>query len=341
MRLGAEYASGYGFAVLLFALACGCGRYADFTLPPPRSGGPQPPFAWQPSARPVLGRGDPAQWDSVDVLNPSVVRFQGRYLNLYSGFDGRAWHTGAATSSDGVHWSKQGRIVSPSGWEGSYIAANGSALVQGQEILYWYQAGDPPRIALAQLHRWRSHGGRRAGPRAPPRDRAEAVMSAAWPIRPGCGPDTGSICSMWARTGRGGSGWGSRDHAMASSGRSCDPILFSNWANPPALSKREWAGRSRPCGPPRAPTVDALHAGATIRMTPPNIGLAEIPGRRPTGQRDAGFRSPLAGSEPWDSSVLCDPTLEVMDHGRFASGSAAATFRTRMKISTGRLAWAF
>lgn len=101
---------------------------------------------------PVLPRGEAGEWDAVDALNPSVVRVNGVYYNLYSGYDGKTWHTGLATSSDGFQWTKQGRTLSPgpAAWEGNYIAANGSVLARGGEFLYWYQAGDPPRIGLAR-----------------------------------------------------------------------------------------------------------------------------------------------------------------------------------------------
>jgi predicted GH43/DUF377 family glycosyl hydrolase len=134
--------------VILFVLLNGCTRYADFKLPPPDEAGPRAPFTWEASAAPVIARGGPGAWDSVDALNPSVVRFQGAYLNLYSGYDGRVWHTGVAQSSDGVAWRKIGRALSPENWE-ERIAANGSALVEGSEILYWYVGGGDPRIGLA------------------------------------------------------------------------------------------------------------------------------------------------------------------------------------------------
>ncbi len=124
--------------IALIPLAlCAC-KYADFTLPPPDSAGPKAPFHWEGSPEPVLSRGD---WDSGDVLNPSVVRFHGEYLNYYSGYDGRTWSTGLAASNDGIHWTKRGRILSPD-------AANGSAVVRGEEIFYWYQTGSPVQIAL-------------------------------------------------------------------------------------------------------------------------------------------------------------------------------------------------
>lgn len=124
--------------ILLAFISASCGKYANFALPPPDSGGPKGPFRWEASPDPVLKRGD---WDSGDVLNPSVVRFHGQYWNYYSGYDGTTWSTGVATSSDGIHWTKQGKILGPD-------AGNGTALVVGDQIRYWYQTADPVQIAL-------------------------------------------------------------------------------------------------------------------------------------------------------------------------------------------------
>src|SRR5882757_3261750 len=119
----------------------GCGRYRDFTLPM-ESGGPSVAWQWQARPQPVLIRGGPGEWDFVDVLNPSVIRQGDAYYNLYSGFDGKTWHTGLAVSADGVAWHKEGKILSPdpATWEAGEIAANGSALSDESEILYYYQA---------------------------------------------------------------------------------------------------------------------------------------------------------------------------------------------------------
>ncbi len=62
-----------------------CGRYRDFTLPP-QPGGPAVSWRWEARAEPVLTRGAAGDWDSVDVLNPSVIRQGEAYYNLYSGF---------------------------------------------------------------------------------------------------------------------------------------------------------------------------------------------------------------------------------------------------------------
>jgi predicted GH43/DUF377 family glycosyl hydrolase len=148
-------------AVLAVALAS-CSRYEDFVLPAPH--GPQTVsgFRWVEHPAPVLPRGAPGEWDSVDALNPSVVRFGDRYYNFYSGFDGRTWRTGVAVSFDGRVWEKQGPVLEPDArtWEGDYLAANGSALRLAGEFYYWYQAGDPPQIGLARSadgRRWRKH----------------------------------------------------------------------------------------------------------------------------------------------------------------------------------------
>jgi len=147
-------------------LAClflsACGRYRDFTLPP-QPGGPSISWHWQARPAPVLTRGAGGEWDAVDVLNPSVIRQGEAYYNLYSGYDGRTWHTGLAVSADGIAWRKEGKILSPSPgtWESTEAAANGSALASEIGILYYYQAGNPVRIGLAQSangHQWQKQG---------------------------------------------------------------------------------------------------------------------------------------------------------------------------------------
>ena len=97
---------------------------------PLQPGGPDVHWRWEARAEPVLTRGGAGDWDSVDVLNPSVIRQGEAYYNLYSGFDGKAWHTGLAVSVDGIAWRKEGKLLSPDPetWEGDYIAANGSAI---------------------------------------------------------------------------------------------------------------------------------------------------------------------------------------------------------------------
>jgi len=146
----------------VLAFLAGCGKYSDFTLPY-QPGGPAVTWQWKPDPGPVLARGTSSDWDSGDVLNPSVFRHGNEYWNLYSGFDNKTWHTGLAISTDGISWRKQGKILSPdpNTWEGGYIAANGSAIEDGSGILYYYQGGRQPQIGLARTSSgrdWSKHG---------------------------------------------------------------------------------------------------------------------------------------------------------------------------------------
>jgi len=139
-------------APMLFLVSCG--HYADFRLPELVPAEPEFTYTWEARPTPVLGRGAPGEWDSADVLNPSIVRHAGLYYNFYSGFDGRTWRTGLATSSDGLSWKKTGNVLAPDprSGEGEYIAANGAALYHDGAFWYWYQAGPrgTPRLGLAR-----------------------------------------------------------------------------------------------------------------------------------------------------------------------------------------------
>ncbi|MDQ2946151.1 MAG: hypothetical protein M3Y27_09465 [Acidobacteriota bacterium] len=151
---GAAHADLAAAALLTGLLLTGCARYADFQLPAQPGHTHQLIVEWKPRPAPVLSQGAPGAWDSHDVLNPSVIRSAAGYLNLYSGFDGKTWRTGAATSADGISWTKSTQILGPdlSTWEGSYIAGNGALIAYSRlnGLAYYYQAGRPPRIGLAR-----------------------------------------------------------------------------------------------------------------------------------------------------------------------------------------------
>lgn len=131
----------------LVLMLYGCGRYDDFKLPKPQ--GPSLDLRWHQSPNPVIGRGA-----SLDVLNPSVVRWRDQYVNLYSLFDGKSWHTALATSKDGLSWQDAGKVLNAGN---DYIAANGGALALGEELLYAYQAGPKGKTVI---HLARSRDGR-------------------------------------------------------------------------------------------------------------------------------------------------------------------------------------
>ena len=137
----------------LTLVLAGCGRYGEFTLPP--LPGPAPtPLAITLQPDPVFLPATTG-WDSAEVLNPSVLLHDRQYWNFYSGYDGKIWHTGVATSPDGAAWTRRARILSPdpATWEQDYIAANGATLFRGNEFLTWYEGGGhetEKRIGLAR-----------------------------------------------------------------------------------------------------------------------------------------------------------------------------------------------
>lgn len=270
--------------ILLSALLCGCGKYAEFTLPPPDAAGPTGPFHWEAQAEPVLTRGD---WDSGDVLNPSVVHFQGEYWNYYSGYDGKTWNTGVATSSDGVHWTKRGRILGPD-------AGNGSALVVGGRIRYWYQTGSPVEIAL---------DGRivlKTGPRG------------SWDERGVADPDViernGELYLYYLGMDR------ARRQRLGVA-RSRDGVVWEKLVSNPivelgALGAFDEMGLGEPAVWTSGGSYWMLYTGRA-RGEKRRIGLAKSP------DGIHWTRQPLVieGTEPWDKEVVCDPSIEVLPEG--------------------------
>ena len=133
--------------LVMFCVLSGCDRYRDFTLPPQTPGVKKLTVDWLPRPEPVLSPGAPGSWDAVDVLNPSVLKVPGGFFSLYSGFDGQIWRTGSATSPDGFTWKKLGPVLSPSGPD-RYIAANGSVIEFHGARRHYYQVGRTPSIVL-------------------------------------------------------------------------------------------------------------------------------------------------------------------------------------------------
>jgi len=288
---------------LLFLLLTGCGRYADFTLPAPEPSGPRAPFTWEANPEPVIPRGD-----SSDVLNPSVVRFQGAYWNFYSEFDGQthAWHTAAATSSVGIAWTKLGRVLSPQAPEGSYIAANGSALVAGDEILYWYEIGYPLRISLARSRdgkNWTRQGDA-VVPLGPRGSFDERAVADPYVIRAG-----GNFYMFYLGQDR------ARRQNLGIA-RSSDGVVWEKLRTNPVLE---------PGGPG---TFDENGVGEPAVWTSGGQWWMLYRGRDKKEQRRLGLarstdgvrweRVPnfiASGSNTWDSQVVCDPSIEQMPDG--------------------------
>lgn len=240
-----------GCACLL--ILTGCTHYADFTLPPLDANPPAPlTLTLQPA--PVLSPGAPGQWDSSDVLNPSVVFHDQQFWNFYSGFDGEIWHTGVATSADGIKWTRRGVVLSPdpNGWDRGYIAANGSALWRNGEFLCWYEAGEHEgvkRIGLARssdgLHfRKEAKAVLDVGPYRSWDERAVAdpyvFETGGWLYMYYLGQDRAARQRIGVARSRDGLSW-----------RSCAPIRSSTSRSPAAARPTIWAWTSAaPANPP-------------------------------------------------------------------------------------------
>jgi predicted GH43/DUF377 family glycosyl hydrolase len=298
------------FAAALCLATAGCGRYADFQLPPPAGHADRAPtFRWELRNEPILARGAPGEWDSVDALNPSVVRNNGAYWNFYSGFDGQTWHTGLATSPDGLAWTKQDRILTPdsSTWERGYIAANGSALARNGEFFYWYQAGDPPRLGLARSRD-------RRGWTKMPKPVLDLGPRGSWDERGVADP---YVIVAGNRFYAYYLGMDRARRQRLGVARSTDGVQWEKLRTNPILElggagEFDEIGLGEPAVWADAGRYWMLYTGRDRREYR-RIGLA-ISDDGVRWQRSSAAPL-LAGNAAWDDKVVCDPTVEVTPNG--------------------------
>ena len=235
------------------------------------------------------------------MLNPSVIRQGDAFYNLYSGFDGRTWHTGLAVSADGITWRKEGKVLSPTPgtWESDAIAANGSVAATESGLLYYYQAGDPVRIGLAQSangHQWQKRGAPvlDTGPRG------------SWDERGVADPDVVRIGSAYYMFYLGADRARRQRLGVAMSD---DGITWYKLRSNPVLEPGEYgAFDENGLG---EPAVWVSHGSYWMLYTGRDhvevrrIGLA----RSLDGVRWEKLPTVIAGDQAWNSKVLCDPTV--------------------------------
>ena len=302
---------------LVFVGVAGCGpswrpKQAPFVVEgcSAQTGAPAPEmWRWKAEPQPVLARGAAGAWDSVDALNPSVVRWDGRFYNLYSGFDGRAWRTGLATSADGRNWEKFGGnpVLSPLAgtWEGDSIAANGAALHDGSGFLYWYQAGRPARIGLARspdAQRWQRHGPAVLEP-GPPGTWDEAGVADPCVVR------CGGIYYLYYL------GQNRRGVQRIGLARSTDGVVWQKFMGNPVLDLGPpGAFDERGLGEPAVFRGDQeFYMIYTGRDAAENRRLGAARSKDGTHWRRAALGGPIAGDQAWNARVVCDPTLWAGD----------------------------
>lgn len=291
---------GQALAYPLILCLASCGRYADFTLPPLPGPAPVPlTIALQPN--PVLSP-SPSQWDSSEVLNPSVVFHDHQYWNFYSGYDGAVWHTGVATSPDGVTWTPRARILSPdpAAWDRGYIAANGSALWRNGEFLCWYEAGShegEKRVGLARstdgIHfKKEPNPVLDVGPYRSFDERAVAdpdvIEVGDWLFMYYLGQDRARRQRIGLARSRDGLAWEKL--------RASPVIEMEENVGEPAVFI--WKGRYR-----MLLTRTLANQQRDLIALWSNDGVAWT--REPTN---------WAGNQPWNSKVLCDPTVFIEEN---------------------------
>jgi predicted GH43/DUF377 family glycosyl hydrolase len=294
---------------LLFAAVAGvlsgCGRYADFTLPLVGGGDPNLTFRLEAQAGPVLTRGRFS-----DVLNPSVIALRGMpYWNLYSVFDGRTWHTALARSEDGRHWQQAGMVLSPEPktWESNYIAANGSGLRHEKEFLYWYVAGERerPRLGLARstdARAWRKE----------PRPVLDPGPYASWDEYGVADPYAIFVDPYFYLYYLGQDRAGpNRARQRLGVARSTDGIHWEKLRSNPILELGadgafDEAGLGEPAVWNSHGSYWMLYTGRDVHENR-RMGLA----RSTDGVHWRKLPTVFAGTEAWDSKVVCDPAVVV------------------------------
>jgi predicted GH43/DUF377 family glycosyl hydrolase len=287
------------------ALLPGCSTYRDFTLPIQKRETTNVQLTWDVRPDPVLLRGASGEFDSVDALNPSVLHTAAGYFNFYSGYDGKTWHTGLAISPDGIVWNKRGRTMSPdpATWEGDYIAANGSVLDIDGEFWHWYQAGRVPQIGLARSRdgiRWSKEAGPvlQLGPRG---SWDELGVADPYVIRVA---ETlymyylGQDRARRQRLGVAMSTDGYRWHKLRS-----NPVL--ELGAPGTFDER---GLGEPAVWSEHGSYWMLYTGRD-RHEHRRLGLARS--QDGVAWTRVTESAALSGSAPWNSKVVCDPSVET------------------------------
>jgi sucrose-6-phosphate hydrolase SacC (GH32 family) len=283
-------------------LLAGCGKYSDFSLPLVPGGDPSLVFKFVAQPDPVLSR-DPFS----DALNPSIV---GR-VNLYSVFDGQ-WHTALATSDDAGRWQKQGIVLHAA--PGDYIAGNGSALSYAGQFWYWYEIGAKasPRITLARspdAKSWHREPGLAL----------DLGPAGSWDERAVADPYVIRIEPFFYMYYLG------QDRAVRQRigvARSTDGIHWEKLRSNPILELDDEAGLGEPAVWQSHGFYWMLY---TVREFDEQRHLSLA--RSTDGVRWSKLPAVYRGTQPWNSKVICDPSV-VVDGDRilvwFGGGDAAS-----------------
>jgi glycosyl hydrolase family 32 len=278
-------------ATLAALLLASCSRYTEFTLPVLTGSDLRTTFVFEERPEPILTRGS---WH--DALNPTVA---GNTM-LYSAWDGKTWHTAQAVSPDGLRWQDHGVILSPDPrtWEGTYSAANGTALQVGGELWHWYVAGpeERPAIGLVRGNRKEPHPVLEPGPFMSWDERGVAdpyvIQAGPWFYLYFLGQDRALRQRLGVARSQDGIHWQKLR---------TNPILET--AGPGEFDEN---GLGEPAVWVSHGFYWMLYTGRGGDETR-RLGLA----RSTDGVHWTRLPTVFSGSQPWDSKVICDPTVQV------------------------------
>lgn len=111
---------------------------------------------WAPGAEaePPMKWGDVSRLGRPFSKDPSVIRFQGRYLLYYSlppfpdKRPGNGWAMGVAASSDLVRWTKIGEILPEAEYESKGLCAGNAIILDGAVHLFYQTYGNREKDAI-------------------------------------------------------------------------------------------------------------------------------------------------------------------------------------------------
>ena len=213
-------------------------------------------------------------------LNPSVIRFRGEYLNLYSEYDGHTWHTALATSHDGIDGKSADVFFRPKAGKATTSPRTARPSRWMIEFSIGIRPAIHPRIALARSNDGRAldEGSEARAPSRPPRQfrRARRFRSLRHP--------RGRRVLSFLYRPRSCAPPAIRDRAI---GRRCRTggnsarIRFSKWAPAERSMKTAWA--NPPSG--RAPAPGGCSTPAALGKRAAPHRTRQIHRRRPLGAR--------------------------------------------------------
>lgn len=111
-------------------------------------------WAAEPATRPRMYFGDASRNGRPFAKDPSIVRFEGRYLMFYSEAPAtdpsrpKGWAIGIAESRDLVQWSKAGELFPEQEFEKNGLCAAGARVIDGKLHLFYQTYGNGPRDAI-------------------------------------------------------------------------------------------------------------------------------------------------------------------------------------------------